>query len=61
MQGVAVLLGIVVVILSGILWELRGIRIGEKRETAAQRFLTVGVAIAALIVAVVTAVRIVKG
>lgn len=61
MQGIAILLGVVVIILAGILWELRGIRVGEKSETAAQRFLTVGVAVAALIVAVVTAVRIVKG
>lgn len=61
MQSVAILLGVCVVILSGILWELRGIRVGEKRETPAQKFLTVGVAIAALIVAVVTVVWLVKG
>jgi hypothetical protein len=54
MQAVAVLLGVTIVILAGILWELRGIRVGVRTETAAQKFLTVGVAVAALCVAVWT-------
>lgn len=54
MQAVAVLLGVCVVMLAGILWELRGIRVGVRTETAAQKFLTVAVAITALGVAVWT-------
>jgi hypothetical protein len=54
MQAVAVLLGVSIVILAGILWELRGIRVGVRTETAAQKFLTVAVAIVALGVAVWT-------
>lgn len=61
MQAVAILLGVCVVILASILWELRGIRVGEKGETPAQRFLAVGVAIAALIVAVFVVVLVIKG
>jgi hypothetical protein len=60
MQAVAVLLGVAIVILAGILWELRGIRVGIKAETPAQKVLTAAVAVAALCVAVWTVFTILR-
>jgi hypothetical protein len=60
MQAVAILLGVTVVILASILWELRGIRTGERIETPTQRIIAIAVTIAAMLVGVWTAIVVLR-